>query len=382
MAISFRLEKGEGIGPRCGRLSTPHGSVQTPVFMPVGTQGSVKACSTEDLQRHNVAMVLANTYHLYLRPGHAIIERLGGLHRFMGWPGPILTDSGGFQVYSLGALRKLSEEGVVFRSHLDGSEHLLTPEKAVSIQRSLGVDVAMVLDECVSDEASFDEKRTAMDRTLRWAERCREAVGDDGPALFGIVQGGDCMDWRGECASELVRIGFSGYAVGGLGLGESRKTMLTTLEVCAEALPSASPRYVMGIGTPEDIVEAVGRGMDMFDCVLPTRNARNGTLYTRSGKLRIKNSRYAEDPLPIDPECPCYTCRSYSRAYLRHLFLAREMLVYRLNSIHNLYYYQNLMHELGEAVRNDAFSGFVERFYEGRKDDEAPEPVVQGDGAL
>jgi len=379
MAISFQLEKGRRTGPRCGRLTTPHGTVATPLFMPVGTQGSVKACSAEDLRRHNVAMVLANTYHLYLRPGHTIIERLGGLHRFMGWQGPILTDSGGYQVYSLGALRKITEHGVLFRSHLDGSEHLLTPEKVVSIQRSLGVDVAMVLDECVSCPAPPDETRAAMERSVRWAERCRDAMGEDGPALFGIVQGGGAPGWRRECASELVRLGFSGYAVGGLGLGETRPTFLSTLDVCAEALPANAPRYVMGIGTPEDIVEAVGRGMDMFDCVLPTRNARNGTLYTRTGILRIKNSRYAEDPRPIDPLCGCSTCRCYSRAYLRHLFLARELLVYQLNSIHNLYYYQNLMHELREAVRADAFPSFVRHFYEQRVED-VPPSSTPGEG--
>ncbi len=363
MAISFSLEKGGGKGPRLGRLNTPHGSIDTPVFMPVGTQGSVKALCPEDLLKHKVSMILANTYHLYLRPGHKTIEKLGGLHRFMGWNGPILTDSGGYQVYSLGELRKISEEGVLFRSHLDGIQHLLTPEKVVDIQRALGVDVAMVLDECISYPASPEETKGAMDRSLRWAERCRDASGDEGPALFGIVQGGVSPEWRRTCAAGLVEIGFSGYAVGGLGLGEERSDMLSTLEVCDEALPQASPRYLMGMGTPEDIVEAVSRGMDMFDCVLPTRNGRNGTLYTRFGKLRIKNSRYAEDDRPVDPDCGCYTCRNYSRAYLRHLFLARELLVYRLNSIHNIYYYQSLMEEIRSALASDSFSEFVHTCY-------------------
>jgi len=284
---------------------------------------------------------------------------------------------GGYQVYSLGDLRRITEEGVLFRSHLDGSEHLLTPEKVVEIQRSLGVDIAMVLDECVSYPSPPEETRAAMERSLRWARRCRDASGEDGPALFGIVQGGVSPEWRRECASELVRTGFSGYAVGGLGLGETRQTMLATLEACAEALPAESPRYLMGMGTPQDIVEAVSRGMDMFDCVLPTRNGRNGTLYTRYGKLRIKNSRYAEDPRPIDPDCGCTTCRKYSRAYRRHLFLARELLVYRLNSIHNLYYYQNLMEELGQAVREGTFSSFARTFYEqqaGGEDEPEPPP--------
>jgi queuine tRNA-ribosyltransferase len=363
MAISFLLGKGGAEGPRVGELTTPHGRVETPAFMPVGTQGSVKACSPEDLIQHNVSIVLANTYHLYLRPGHETIQKLGGLHAFMGWPGPILTDSGGYQVYSLGALRKISEEGVLFRSHLDGTEHRITPEKAVEIQRSLGVDIAMVLDQCVGSSSSQEEMKAGMERSLRWARRCLEAGRGDGPALFGIVQGGVSREWRKECALELVEVGFSGYAVGGLGLGEDRKAMLEVLEVCAGFLPQDSPRYLMGMGTPEDIVEAVSRGMDMFDCVLPTRNGRNGTLYTRRGKIRIKNSRYAEDPRPVDLDCACYTCRTYSRAYLRHLFLARELLVYRLNSIHNLYYYQHLMEEIRGAVRTDTFSMFRDRFY-------------------
>ena len=378
MAITFSLEKGERSGPRLGRLVTPHGTVATPVFMPVGTQGAVKACSAEDLLAHKVPMVLANTYHLYLRPGHATIETLGGLHAFMGWPGPILTDSGGYQVYSLGDLRRISEEGVLFRSHLDGSEHLFTPEKVVSVQRRMGVDIAMVLDECAPYPAPPEEIRAAMERSLRWAKRCRDASGGQGPALFGIVQGGVDPDWRRECARELGGIGFSGYAVGGLGLGEPRKDLLLCLEACADALPPEAPRYLMGMGTPEDILEAVRRGMDMFDCVLPTRNGRNGTLYTRFGKLRIKNRRYAEDDRPIEPGCRCYTCRRYSRAYLRHLFLARELLVYRLNSIHNLYYYQTFMEAIRHAVQHGTFSSFAETFYcEQTEGEDEPEPADQ-----
>jgi len=377
MAISFCLEKGGACGPRLGRLITPHGTVETPVFMPVGTQGAVKACSPEDLLEHKVSMVLANTYHLYLRPGHRTIEKLGGLHAFMGWPGPILTDSGGYQVYSLGDLRRVSEEGVLFRSHLDGSEHFLTPEKVVCVQRSMGVDVAMVLDECAPFPSPPEEIRSAMERSIRWAGRSLDASGADGPALFGIVQGGVRADWRKACASELVRAGFSGYAVGGLGLGEDRQDFLTSVEACAEALPVGAPRYLMGMGTPEDIVEAVRRGMDMFDCVLPTRNGRNGTLYTRFGKVRIKNNRYAEDERPIEPGCGCYTCRKYSRAYLRHLFLARELLVYRLNTVHNLYYYQTLMEAIRQAVRAGTFSSFAETFYRGLTEgDEDATPEV------
>ena len=363
MAITYELEKGEGRGPRYGRLITPHGRIETPVFMPVGTQGSVKALSPEDLVQHKVTMILANTYHLYLRPGHSTVEKLGGLHEFMRWQGPILTDSGGYQVYSLGELRKVSEEGVLFRSHLDGSEHLLTPEKVVEIQKAFGVDIAMVLDECVPYPSSDGEVKSAMERSLVWAKRCKDASSQEGPALFSIVQGGISPGLRRECAHQLVETGFSGYAVGGLGLGEERQQMFSIIEVCAESLPIESPRYLMGMGAPEDLVESVSRGMDMFDCVLPTRNGRNGTLYTTFGKLNIKNRRYAEDKLPIDPDCECYTCRNYCRAYLRHLYMARELLVYRLNSIHNIYYYQSLMENIRKAVQSDTFSAFYNAFY-------------------
>ena len=367
MAVSFSLEEGGKRGPRLGKLHTPHGMVETPVFMPVGTQGSVKACSSEDLIQHKVSILLANTYHLYLRPGHSRIQKMGGLHSFIHWPGPILTDSGGYQVYSLGELRKISEEGVLFRSHLDGSEHLLTPEKVVEIQGAMGVDIAMVLDVCIPYPASYTEAREAMERTLRWAKRCREAVPVDGMALFGIVQGGGYLDLRKACAQGLKDIGFSGFALGGLGLGEGREAMLSILEAETENLPKEYPRYLMGMGTPEDIVEAVARGMDMFDCVLPTRNGRNGTLFTRSGRIRIKNRCYAEDTRPIDPACDCYTCRNYSRAYLRHLYLAKELLVYRLNSIHNLYFYQCLMEDIRKAIRSGTFSDFTERFFQAQK---------------
>ncbi len=363
MTFSFSLHKGGKCGPRSGRLVTPHGTVETPVFMPVGTQGSVKACSSEDLLQNKVPIILANTYHLYLRPGHKRIQKLGGLHRFINWSRPILTDSGGFQIYSMGALRKVTEEGARFQSHLDGSEHLLTPEIVVEIQEALGVDIAMVLDECIPNPSSHDEARSGMERTLRWAKRCREAWKEEQMALFGIVQGGIYKELRLACIQGLIDIGFPGYAVGSLGVGEEKETTHAILETSAEALPVEAPRYLMGMGMPEDIVEAVARGMDMFDCVLPTRNGRNGTLFTRYGKIRIKNSRYAEDMRPIDPSCDCSTCRNYSRAYLRHLFLAKELLVYRLNSIHNLYYYQCLMEEIRKAVQADAFNEFYNEFY-------------------
>jgi len=362
MAIAFEVKRGGPRGPRWGVLTTAHGTVETPAFMPVGTRGSVKACSSEDLMGHKVSIVLANTYHLYLRPGHQLIRRLGGLHRFMNWPGPILTDSGGYQVYSLGKLRKISEEGVRFRSHLDGSDHLLTPESVVEIQEALGSDLAMVLDVPVGYPCSRAEVAEAMERTLRWARRCRGVAAGEQVALFGIVQGGCHTDLRRECVARLMEIGFPGFAVGGLGLGEEPERTLSVVEGCSEALPAERPRYLMGLGSPENIVEAVSRGMDMFDCVLPTRNGRNGTLFTRFGRLRIKNRRYAEDPRPIDPECGCTTCRNYSRAYLRHLFLSKELLVYRLNSLHNLYFYQVLMENIRESIRTDTFEGFRREF--------------------
>ena len=362
MAISFAVLKGGNRSARCGVLTTPHGTVETPAFMPVGTQGSVKACCSEDLVRHQVSIILANTYHLYLRPGHLRIRRLGGLHAFINWPGPILTDSGGYQVYSLGELRRISEEGVRFRSHLDGTDHLLTPEGVVEIQEALGSDIAMTLDVPTPCLSSRSEATEAMEKTVRWARRCRDACPGDGMALFGIVQGGVYLDLRRACAERLMEIGFPGFALGGLGLGEDRETTLSILEQGAGILPAERPRYMMGFGNPLDIVEAVSRGMDLFDCVLPTRNGRNGTLFTRFGKLRIKNRRYAEDRRPIDPECDCYTCRNYSRAYLRHLFLSRELLVYRLNTLHNLYFYQVLMENIRRSIRTDAFSAFCREF--------------------
>jgi queuine tRNA-ribosyltransferase len=362
MGVSFSLQKGGQTGPRTGRLLTAHGCVETPAFVPVGTQASVKACSSEDLLEHKVSMILANSYHLYLRPGHRTIEKLGGLHRFMNWPKPILTDSGGYQVYSLGDLRKISEEGVLFQSHLDGSEHMFTPERVVAIQEAFGSDIGMVLDECTPYGADYREAKEGMERTVRWARRSRDANREGGCALFGIVQGGVYPDLRKACAERLIEIGFSGLAVGGLGLGEAKEEYLSVLEGLAQVLPKGGPRYVMGIGTPEDVVEAVARGMDLFDCVLPTRNGRNGTLFTPSGRIRIKNRCYAEDPRPIDPDCGCYTCRHYSRAYLRHLFLAKELLVYRLTSLHNLYFYQALMERIRLAVHSDTFSEFLRTF--------------------
>jgi queuine tRNA-ribosyltransferase len=335
---------------RLGRITTPHGELTTPIFMPVGTQASVKAVTPEELLTCRVEIVLANTYHLYLRPTHTLIRDLGGLHRFMHWEWPILTDSGGFQVYSLARLRKLTEEGVLFQSHLNGSRHMLTPEKAVEIQAALGSDIAMVLDECVPYPATYDYARTSQELTTRWARRAKVAHRGPGQALFGIVQGGMYADLREKAARELVELDFDGYALGGFSVGETKRLMYDLIGQTAAYLPTEKPRYLMGVGTPTDLLRCVKLGVDMFDCVMPTRNARNGCLFTRQGKLIIKNARYAQDARPIDPACGCYTCQHYSRAYLRHLFVAEEILGPRLNTIHNLYYYMDVIHMIRAAI--------------------------------
>jgi queuine tRNA-ribosyltransferase len=335
---------------RLGRLSTPHGDITTPVFMPVGTQASVKTMTPEELRACGVDIILANTYHLYLRPGHTLIQELGGLHGFMHWERPILTDSGGFQIYSLSGLRKLTEEGVHFQSHLDGSRHLLTPEKAVEIQEALGSDIAMVLDECVPYPATYAYALASQELTTRWARRAKAAHRRSDQALFGIVQGGMYPELRAKSVRELVDLDFDGYALGGFSVGETKRLMYDLIALTAASLPADKPRYLMGVGTPADLVACVKLGVDMFDCVMPTRNARNGCLFTRQGKLLIKNARYARDPRPIDPACQCYTCRHYSRAYLRHLFVADELLAPRLNTIHNLHYYMDVMRMIREAI--------------------------------
>ncbi len=352
-------------GARIGEIETPHGVVNTPVFMPVGTQATVKGMSPDRLSDLGAEIVLSNTYHLYLRPGHEVIERLGGLHRFMGWDGPILTDSGGFQVYSLGELRKLSEEGVKFQSHLDGSTHVLTPEGAVSIQESLGADIIMCLDECTSYPSSYEDTKRSMELTLRWAERSKGAKGgnNDRQALFGIVQGGMYEDLRRESVAGTVDIGFPGYAVGGLSVGESKGLMYEMAEIALSILPEDKPRYLMGVGTPEDLVNLSGMGADMFDCVMPTRNARNGTLFTSKGKVIIKNEKYKDDGVPVDDDCTCYTCRNFSRAYLRHLFMAGEILSSILNTLHNLHFYFSVIRGIREAIVGDRFLSFKEDFF-------------------
>ena len=344
-------------------MATAHGVVQTPVFMPVGTQASVKAVTVENLKEIGAQIILGNTYHLFIRPGHEMIERFGGLHGFMNWDRPILTDSGGFQIFSLKELATITEEGAAFRSHLDGSKLFLSPEDAVGVQEALGSDIMMCLDTCIPYPADKTQTAEATALTGRWAHRCRQAHQKREQLLFGITQGGMFPELRKESAETLLEIGFDGYAIGGLSVGESKKQMHDMTEATVACLPAEQPVYLMGVGTPEDLVEGVWRGVDMFDCVMPTRNARNGTLFTSSGKLVIKNSRYRQDQAPVDERCGCYTCRNYSRAYLRHLFVSREILAYHLNTIHNLYHYVNLMKEIREAIEKDCYAAFRNDFY-------------------
>ncbi|HWT81406.1 MAG TPA: tRNA guanosine(34) transglycosylase Tgt [Candidatus Methylomirabilis sp.] len=340
---------------RRGRLTTTHGGVETPVFMPCGTQATVKTLDPRDLHELGYELVLCNTYHLSLRPGDEVIKALGGLHRFMGWDRAILTDSGGYQVLSLAVLRNITEEGVTFQSHLDGSRYLLTPEKAVQIQLALGADIIMALDECPPHSADYEYHRDSMERTLRWAGRCRDALQEDQPALFGIIQGGTHPDLRSRSVEATVRVGFSGYALGGLGIGEGPPQMYSVVEHTTALLPVESPRYLMGVGTPQDLLEGIARGVDMFDCVLPTRNARNGGLFISTGRLNIKGAAYAKDERPVDPACSCYTCQHFSRAYLRHLYVADEILGLRLNTIHNLHYYAELMRQARQTIEAGTF---------------------------
>jgi len=349
-------------------IETSHGRISTPIFMPVGTLATVKSVSPEELKAAGTQIILGNTYHLYLRPGCDVIERFSGLHRFMNWDGPILTDSGGFQVFSLARLSKISEEGYAFQSHIDGSSHLLTPEKSMEIQQCLGSDIIMCLDQCIQHPAERKEALAALELTTRWAKRCRTAWAnsDSDGALFGIVQGGMYNDLRRRSLEAIVEIGFNGYAVGGLSVGEPKDLMLEMADFTIPRLPDHAPRYVMGVGTPEDLVELVGMGADMFDCVLPTRNARNGQLFTRLGTINICNARHKYDTEPLDMQCRCYTCRNYSRAYLRHLYMAKELLAYRLNTLHNLHYYLDLMQQIRSALKNGAFETFKQDFYDQR----------------
>lgn len=352
------IKKDDYTSARLGVFKTPHGDVNTPAFIPVGTAGMVKTLTPEELIDLGAEIILGNTYHLYLRPGLEVIKTFGGLHRFIHWDRPILTDSGGFQIYSLSSLRKINNDGVSFRSHLDGSTHFLTPELAIEIQETLGSDIAMVLDECIPYPSTYEYAKKSLELTAQWAERCKKAKNREGQALFGIIQGGTYPVLRRESAARTVEIGFDGYAIGGVSVGEEKEEMLEALEATAPLMPEDKPRYLMGVGTPEDLLDAVSRGIDIFDCVMPTRNARNGTLFTGTGKLMIKNARYKMDENPIEPDCLCYTCRNYSRAYLRHLFLNEGLLALRLNTIHNLYFYLNLMKEARKAIGEGRFEEF------------------------
>jgi queuine tRNA-ribosyltransferase len=376
VSFAFQVTHIDGRARR-GRMTTPHGVVETPAFMPVGTQGAVKGVTHRDLDDLRVQILLSNTYHLYLRPGDDLIARRGGLHRFIGWTKPILTDSGGYQVFSMASRRTIDEQGAHFRSHLDGSPHLLTPEKAVDIQAQLGSDVAMVLDECLAHPSEAEAARASMERTLRWACRARErflavqagvangvTVSNPGQAQFGIVQGSVFPDLREESARQTVAIGFEAYAIGGLSVGEPNDVMYDITSQTTAVLPEDRLRYLMGTGTPADLVESVARGVDLFDCVLPTRNARNGQLFTREGPINIKNAKYAEDDRPVDPSCSCYSCRTCSRAYLRHLFAVNEMNAATLNTLHNLHFYLDTLGAIRDAIVFGRFESFRVSFHQ------------------
>ena len=367
--MRFRLHHRDGAARR-GTLELAHGSVETPAFMPVGTYGTVKAMSPAELVELGAPIILGNTFHLWLRPGLEVIAAHGGLHRFMGWQRPILTDSGGFQVFSLGELRRISEEGVAFQSPINGDKLFLTPEEAMRIQRALDSDIAMVFDECTGYPATREQAATSMQLSLRWAERSKRAFEGSANTLFGIVQGGMYEDLRDESLAGLAAIGFEGYAVGGVSVGEPKEDMERLVAHTGPRLPEAAPRYLMGVGTPEDIVNAVAHGFDMFDCVLPTRNARNGWLYTRGGDVKIKNARHRSDTGPLDPACACYTCTHFSRAYLHHLHRANEILGARLNTLHNLHYYLELMRQMQAAIAAGGFQAWQARFAAGRSGSE------------
>lgn len=348
---------------RVGLLTTGHAEVETPAFMPVGSLGPVKGLEPEDLQSLGFRLILNNAYHLYLRPGHKIVADMGGLHAFTGWPGAILTDSGGFQIFSLAKLCEITDEGVTFQSHIDGSTHFLTPEMAIEIEEALGADIIMVLDQCVALPASRVIIQDSVRRTQLWAERCQASRRRTDQALFGIVQGGLESDLRVASARELVRLGFDGYAIGGLSVGEGKPDMYAMLDVTVPELPERKPRYLMGVGHPEDLLEGVARGIDLFDCVVPSRHGRTGSLFTSTGRVVIKQARYAEDERPIEPDCTCPVCRRYSRAYLHHLFMVKEMLGARLNTIHNLWYFSELMRQIRETLREGTFPEFRDAFY-------------------
>lgn len=362
-AITYELIKQcPHTGARAGRIHTSHGSFDTPIFMPVGTQASVKTLAPEELKEMGAGIILSNNYHLFLRPGSKLVKEAGGLHKFMNWDRAILTDSGGFQVFSLGDLRKISEEGVTFRSHIDGSKKFLSPEIATQSQMDLGADIIMAFDECVPYPADFKYTRESMELTLRWAQRCKDTMTNSNQGLFGIVQGGMYKDLRIECANRLVNMDFPGYAVGGLSVGEPKELMYEMLDITLEHLPQNKARYLMGVGTPDCLVEGVMRGIDMFDCVYPTRVARNGTAMTWNGRLVIKNAQYEHDFHPIDEHCNCYTCRNYSRAYIRHLVRVNEIFGLRLLTIHNLHFLIDFMRQMRQSIMEDRFPEFYRKF--------------------
>ena len=350
-------------GARRGRLHTPHGVIETPIFMPVGTQASVKTMSPDELKDCGAQIILSNTYHLHVRPGEDLIQRAGGLHRFMNWDRPILTDSGGFQVFSLASLRKVEERGVEFRSHLDGSRMFIGPEESIAIQQALGSDIMMQFDECSPYPCDYDRAKGAMRRTLRWLDRCMKAKTSENQALFGIVQGAFYSDLRIECAKEMARLDLPGFGIGGLSVGEPKEVMYDMLDKMMPYMPENKPRYLMGVGSPDCLIEGVLRGVDMFDCVLATRVARNGTVFTHDGRLVVRNAKYAEDFTPLDPDCDCYACRNFTRGYIRHLFKAGEILALRLNSIHNIYFLTHMMTEIREAIEADALLDWANAFY-------------------
>lgn len=351
-------------GARAGIFHTPHGDIETPVFMPVGTQATVKTMTPEELKECDAQIILSNTYHLYLRPGHNLVKEAGGLHGFMNWDRPILTDSGGFQVFSLGDLRKIKEEGVEFRSHIDGSKHFFTPESVMEIENALGADIIMALDECNPYPATYDYVKKSTERTTRWLKRCVEAhKRPEDQALFGIIQGGMYRDLREQSAKDITSIELPGYAIGGLSVGEPPEVMYEMLEYTTPLMPKEKPRYLMGVGAPDNLVEGVVRGIDMFDCVLATRIARNGTVFTKFGKLVIRNAEYAHDFRPLEEGCQCYACKNYSRAYIRHLIKVGEVLGIRLTTIHNIYYLTHLMQDMREAILNDEMPHFRDQFH-------------------
>lgn len=346
---------------RLGILTTKHGTIKTPVFMPVGTQAAVKTLTPEELKENNTSIILSNTYHLFLRPGNKLIKKMGGLHKFMHWNSPILTDSGGFQVFSLNKLAKIKEEGVYFNSHINGSKCFLSPEISMEIQQDLGADIAMAFDEPAPYPSPYEYVKNSNEMNSRWARRCKKSHLDNNQALFGIIQGGMFKDLRKQSVENILETGFDGYAIGGLSVGEPKDLMVEMMEYTVPLLPKDRIRYIMGVGKPIDIIEGVLSGIDMFDCVIPTRNARNGALFTSEGKIIIKNAKYADDKSPLDPTCLCYTCRNYSRAYLRHLFMAEEILSLRLNTIHNIYFYNELMKKIREEINNDSLLDYYKR---------------------